>query len=66
MYRQYRLETKPEGAERVCWLDNISLRVGQRVTLKKDPTGWEWIVKEVYTAVEEQPQWRSWKVGGLR
>ena len=65
MYRQYELSCG--NLERVCWLDNVKLKKGQRLTLKKDEVPDRvWTIKTVYEQTAKESQWRTWNVGGLK
>lgn len=65
MYRQYKLSGgKTNDLSLICWLNNPTLRVGAKITLR-DTAAYKdvvWKVDERYEPVEEESQWRTWKI----
>lgn len=54
--RQYRLRRSVEDGhyeEKICWLDRLNLKIGDRVTLEDYPDWMWWDIEEVYELTAE-------------
>ena len=54
--RQYRLRRSVEDGhyeEKICWLDRLNLKIGDKVTLEDYPDWMWWDVTEVFQLVNE-------------